>query len=437
MKRALMTTMVGLAPAMAAAADLPARTAPPAPPPTFLQVERWSGFYAGVGGGWAFGGSRSRISYAAARPDEPGFTSDRVFLGPGYFNALAEFVSLTDPCPTCMAIPPNGYLANPNLAWPTSLGRRSDGALATLTAGYNWQRGSFVVGVEADVSLLRDRGRAAWSGFGARAFAVDPPAEEPDPPNPPTEPLIINGIGNYNKYTERGYDCEPTFPPPPKNRWSCTAPPTTLAPTNGTLQTTDTLVLGDYTLEARMSVRARTTWLSTARLRAGFTTGPLFFYATGGLAFGGAQLSVAAEAVETLTVRVTEANGMSPPAPAPAQTPQLPPVMAPAVATSTQTTVTTWNASRDRTEVGFALGAGAEWALNDAWSLKGEYVYYNLGSRSLRATGRSVTTGTGIVGELVESSTPITLRHKFDGHIVRVGLNYRFGGSAGSATAGR
>ncbi|MDF2114773.1 porin family protein [Roseiarcaceae bacterium H3SJ34-1] len=76
--------------------------------------------------------------------------------------------------------------------------------------------------------------------------------------------------------------------------------------------------------------------------------------------------------------------------------------------------------SSSSTRAGYTVGAGAEYAFSQNWSAKIEYLYYDLGSRS------AVGLQTNPVGPEFA-----TYRTKTDGHIVRVGLNYRFGGAAG------
>ena len=69
---------------------------------------------------------------------------------------------------------------------------------------------------------------------------------------------------------------------------------------------------------------------------------------------------------------------------------------------------------------GYTIGAGAEYAFTQNWSAKLEYLYYDLGSRTAVAAQTNPLGGDFAV-----------YRAKTDGHIVRVGLNYRFGGAAG------
>jgi outer membrane immunogenic protein len=62
---------------------------------------------------------------------------------------------------------------------------------------------------------------------------------------------------------------------------------------------------------------------------------------------------------------------------------------------------------------GWTAGAGLEWALAASWSLKAEYLYYDLGAHTLFT--RSLIT-----------SNPITDTFHDKGNIVRAGVNFRF-----------
>jgi len=67
-------------------------------------------------------------------------------------------------------------------------------------------------------------------------------------------------------------------------------------------------------------------------------------------------------------------------------------------------------AKLSKTEVGLALGAGAEYALANNWSFKTEYLYIRLPTRDIDVGGDD------------------KFQYKTDAHFARVGLNYRFGG---------
>ena len=67
---------------------------------------------------------------------------------------------------------------------------------------------------------------------------------------------------------------------------------------------------------------------------------------------------------------------------------------------------------------GFAVGGGVEYAFTSNLSAKLEYLYYDLGTANYEvAAANSIAAGEGIF---------IYGSQKFDGNIVRLGLNYRF-----------
>lgn len=98
-------------------------------------------------------------------------------------------------------------------------------------------------------------------------------------------------------------------------------------------------------------------WFGTLRARAGVTAwNTVLLYATGGLAFGGLE---------------AERRGLS----------------------------------ESRSHIGWTIGAGAEVALNQSWSVKAEYLYLSFAERAYSVTGAD---------------------HGFDNNLVRFGINYRF-----------
>jgi outer membrane immunogenic protein len=151
------------------------------------------------------------------------------------------------------------------------------------------------------------------------------------------------------------------------------------------------------TLAATNSVN----WLGTLRGRLGFTVVPnLLVYGTGGLAYGGANSSttIGQALVGPGAATVTGPYGSF--------------------------------ASISQTRVGWTVGAGAEWMITGNWSAKLEYLYYDLGRVSYGGTmsnivvppGGAVPTG-GVFYTLGATSST-----RYIGDIIRVGLNYHFGG---------
>jgi outer membrane immunogenic protein len=118
--------------------------------------------------------------------------------------------------------------------------------------------------------------------------------------------------------------------------------------------------------------RDKLDWLGTARARLGFTPMErLLIYGTGGLAFGETDLT------HSLTV--------------------------PGAGTFT--------GSNSDVRTGWTLGAGGEWAFTQNWSAKVEYLYYDLGKKSVTA----FTPG-----------GPSSVSANERGSIIRAGLNYKF-----------
>jgi outer membrane immunogenic protein len=75
------------------------------------------------------------------------------------------------------------------------------------------------------------------------------------------------------------------------------------------------------------------------------------------------------------------------------------------------------------TRVGWTVGAGGEWMFTSNWSAKLEYLHYDLGSANYGTPVSNVAQTLGPIFTLGQSSST-----NFRGDIVRVGLNYKFGG---------
>jgi outer membrane immunogenic protein len=132
-------------------------------------------------------------------------------------------------------------------------------------------------------------------------------------------------------------------------------------------------------------------WLGTLRGRVGFVPfTPLLVYATGGLAYG--HVSTDTTLSETATV-----TGVP---------------VCPCSATST--------ASTSSTQFGWTVGGGAEWMFAPHWSLKAEFLYYDLGHVSADMTL------TELSGGVPFTTIGITSRVNFNGDIARGGINHRF-----------
>jgi outer membrane immunogenic protein len=286
MKKALLA-MIALAALMAApakAADL-ARPAPVyvAPAPVLVAVYSWSGIYIGINAGGAWGKSND---------------------------------------PTTTVFSPVGYFASSTVQAINSAGALTTdprGFIGGAQAGFNWQSGSLVAGLEGDFNYFGLRGSSTGTGI---------------------------------------YPC-------------CS--PATFAVTT--------------------SVKAD--WLATIRGRLGIANNNWLFYVTGGAAFTSLKGDFT---FSDNCGNFGTCNGPGGPNAAEA-------------------------VSISNTKAGWTVGGGIEAGLSGAWTVKAEYLYVDFGSVS--AVGLITTPGVVAFGS---NNNPFTHSVDLKTHILRLGLNYRFGG---------
>lgn len=121
-------------------------------------------------------------------------------------------------------------------------------------------------------------------------------------------------------------------------------------------------------------------WLATLRARLGYAASDaLLLYASGGLAVGKVE--------DSTFLRFVGIGG------------------------------TTFIGARSSTLAGWTAGGGAEYRLRGNWTVKVEYLYFDLGN--------TVVSGRDTVSPNQPFQTQAHFEH--NGHIVRAGLNYRFG----------
>jgi len=129
-----------------------------------------------------------------------------------------------------------------------------------------------------------------------------------------------------------------------------------------------------------LAAHERIQWFGTARGRIGFAPlCRLLVYATGGLAYGNVDYSA----------NTNFDNGI------------------------------TYPVSFTRTSLGWTVGGGLEYAISHHWSVKAEYLYYDLGDEG--KTQNQLFFG-------VPQGPPFFVHYNFEdtGNIVRGGLNYKF-----------
>ena len=137
-------------------------------------------------------------------------------------------------------------------------------------------------------------------------------------------------------------------------------------------------------------------WFGTLRGRVGFVPfTPLLVYATGGLAYG--HVSADTNLSETGVL-----------------------IVATMPITTLPLSGTTATASTSSTQWGWTVGGGAEWMFAPHWSLKAEFIYYNLGHISADMTL------TQLSGVVPFTTIGVTSTVNAKGDIARGGINYRF-----------
>jgi outer membrane immunogenic protein len=133
-------------------------------------------------------------------------------------------------------------------------------------------------------------------------------------------------------------------------------------------------------------------YLGTVRGRLGYTITPtLLVYGTGGLAYGGVNSTVGI--FQQADVPLVDNGPFG-------------------------------SAGRlSNTRVGWTAGGGVEWMFLPNWSAKVEYLYYDLGTVTYSAGVRAATLLDGVTPIWTHVSQAST---RFNGNVVRAGINYHF-----------
>ena len=148
---------------------------------------------------------------------------------------------------------------------------------------------------------------------------------------------------------------------------------------------------GAETCIGNYSTTIRTEWLLTVRPRVGYAWGHTLVFGTGGPALTRLKFSQTYSDNITYPLLVPPSTGAG----------------------------GSEHASASATKLGFALGGGIEQAIADNWSMKAEYLYVRF--NGINAAG-VLTDGFGGTANFANSVDHFSIS------VVRVGLNYRFGG---------
>ncbi len=216
-------------------------------------------------------------------------------------------------------------------------------------------------------------GADAGYGWGSDKTSFDPLPNAttfinlaPTTLNPHPDGIIIGPHAGYNWQKDRFvYGAEADFSLTDISGSTTTSP---IIQNNGTA-----FAAGSF-----LTASQRTDWLSTARGRIGYTVCPrVLVYATGGLAFGEEHYR--------------------------------------AITSFTPTGTNVYTQDANKTKLGWTAGAGAEYALGEKWSLKAEYLYYDLGNESFTVNS-------------TPAAPPFQMHYKFESgtSIAHIGLSYKF-----------
>jgi len=140
-----------------------------------------------------------------------------------------------------------------------------------------------------------------------------------------------------------------------------------------------TAVLGDT-----LSVHAKASldWLGTVRARLGWVVTPdnrLLIYGTGGFAYAGGSSNFS----------VYDATGLY------------------------------WSGNPSSTRTGWTIGGGVEYAITNNITIRGEYLYVDLGSNTINTVGN-------LAAATLLPGTYATAKINYDASIFRAGVNYKF-----------
>ncbi len=151
------------------------------------------------------------------------------------------------------------------------------------------------------------------------------------------------------------------------------------------------------TILTQLNLSKSTTYLGTVRGRIGYFLSPsLLLAGTGGLAYGGVHAKTNLSQSYAIPEDITD------------------------IATQWETAGT-----YSRARLGLVWGVHLEKLLPNHWSLKSEYLYYNLGKATYRSGDLvDLITVPNTPQDFFTNSLKTTTR--FDGHMVRLTLNYHF-----------
>jgi outer membrane immunogenic protein len=151
----------------------------------------------------------------------------------------------------------------------------------------------------------------------------------------------------------------------------------------------------DETIISASTATKSIQYLGTVRGRIGYEFMPtMLVYATGGLAYGGVKSSSSIWQNDLFFGAPENAGDAS-------------------------------YGNYSNTRAGWVVGGGIEWMFMPNWSLKAEYLHYDLGRATYGMGGLAFYDNPDGVSDLAYASSPVAST-RFNGNIVRAGINYHF-----------
>lgn len=360
----------------------------------------WSGFYGGVSAGVSGSNSDAKVDFENGARAGNGWSANGMFSTKTVTDEFYDTSRTADWQTAPTAWEHNGSFASsatgslrgyvgdagtpsfaPSTPWASTLDESVFSGIGSLRLGANLQFNALVLGAEVDGSLLQNSFDSA-NGISESASL---------------EASRTVGIDNFDgspaSSNEYGYT------------WSenCDG----LTPAGGQDACGySTAYSSSYAQDGDFAYNSSLDGLYTMRARAGYAVGRTLLFATGGLAVGNISMSTSAHTSEeaqadwsgtarrdpngggTLT-QVTDDGS------------------------STTSANTTWNASESETAYGYAVGGGISFGVTDNIILTSDGYYYDLGEHSITAKSSS-------------GDASYTVSQRFDGYVVRTGVEWKF-----------
>ena len=356
----------------------------------------WGGFYGGVSAGVSGSSADAKVDLENGAKTDRGWSSNDMFSTGG---VVGEFYDTTrtvtwqqeqwqyNGAPLSSAsgslrgyetpVPGTASFA-PSSPWASSLDDDALGALGALRFGANFQFDALLLGAEVDGALLQNDFSSSYD---------------------------ISESASFNASRTVGVVDTDTTPDQFGKRWAAECDGAT--PGDGSIPCTyNSTYSATYSQNGGFEYNSSLDGLYTMRARAGYAAGRTLFFATGGLAIGSISMSTSANVSETASADWSGTASQTPSGSSPQTTET-------DTGSSADSANTTWSNSESETAYGYAVGGGISFGVTENIILTTDGYYYDLGEHSITATSSS-------------GNASYTVSQRFDGYVVRTGLEWKF-----------